>query len=58
MEERRRRWPAITIVLVAVTVGFLALTGMSYAQWGTPLGWMGGCRAYGGYSAVDGQGGR
>jgi len=55
MEDRRRRRPVVTIVAVAVTVGFLALTGMSYAQWGTPLGWMGGCRTYGGYGGAVGQ---
>ena len=45
MEDRRRRRPVV----------LLALTGMSYAQWGTPLGWMGGCRTYGGYGGAVGE---
>lgn len=58
MRTGRRRWPAIVTVVGLVAVGFLTLTGMSYAQGRSPLGWagMGTCRTATGFGGASGRG--
>jgi len=56
MGSSRQKWPIIVAVAGLVVVGFLTLTGMSYAQLGTPFGWMGmgTCRTATGYGGAVG----
>ena len=55
MDNRKYRWIAIPAVVGVLALAFLAVTGWSYADGGTPFGWMGGCwnNSRYGFSSTD-----